>query len=74
MSKTKVSKEEFLEELNRTLKDHPGYEGWMQFVPAPRGVEPDVFVGAEQDGGKTPHSLYELIAMKVGELFEVFPK
>ena len=42
MAVKKLNKQEFLDELNRNLKDHPGYEDWMQFVPPPEGVEPDL--------------------------------
>ncbi|MDY7579111.1 hypothetical protein RGU70_12345 [Herbaspirillum sp. RTI4] len=74
MSKTQVSKEEFLNELNRNLKEHPGYEEWMQFVPAPDGIIKDRQPDYSHAGPNPEHSLYELIAMKVGEAFEIFPK
>lgn len=74
MAVKKLNKQEFLDELNRNLKDHPGYEDWMQFVPPPEGVEPDTVEGFERTGPEPRHSLYDLVALKVGEAFEIFPK
>ncbi len=74
MAEKKLSTQEFLDELNRNLKDHPGYEDWMQFVPAPDGVEPDTVEGFERAGPQPRHSLYDLVALKVGEAFDMFPK
>lgn len=74
MSDKRLTAEEFLDELNRNLREHPGYEGWMQFVPPPEGVLPDTVEGFERTGPEPRHSLYDLIALKVGEAFEMFPK
>lgn len=74
MALKKLSKQEFLDELNRNLKNHPGYEDWMQFVSPPEGVETDTVEGFERAGPEPRHSLYDLVALKVGEAFEMFPK
>ncbi|GGB99624.1 hypothetical protein GCM10007205_06200 [Oxalicibacterium flavum] len=74
MAIKKLSTQEFLDELNRNLKEHPGYEEWMQFVPPPDGVVPDTVEGFERAGPEPRHSLYDLVALKVGEAFEIFPK
>lgn len=74
MARTKLTPHEFLEELNRNLKDHPGYEDWMQFVPPPEGVEPGSVAEFERAGPQPRHSLYDLVALKVGTAFEIFPK
>ena len=58
MALKKLSKQEFLDELNRNLKDHPGYEDWMQFVSPPEGVETDTVEGFERAGPEPRHSLY----------------
>lgn len=73
MADRRLTTEEFLDELNRNLQEHPGYEDWMQFVSPPEGVVPDTVEGFERAGPDPHHSLYDLIALKVGEAFEMFP-
>ena len=43
-------------------------------MPPPEGVAPDTVEGFERTGPEPRHSLYDLIALKVGEAFEMFPK
>lgn len=45
MSKKKISEDDYIHEMNRRLREHPDYEGGMEFLPHPPGAAGEGILG-----------------------------
>lgn len=71
MPKHRLTKDEYIAELNRQLSLDEQYQGGMEFLPAPPDASGSEMTGYDMAGPLEWRDIYSRVAAKVREKFEV---